>query len=29
MPIALQAGMWGLLSGSALLLGAFVGWSCR
>ncbi len=26
MPIALQAGLWGLLSGSALLLGALIGW---
>ena len=26
MPIALQAGLWGLLSGSALLLGAVIGW---
>jgi ZIP family zinc transporter len=26
MPIALQAGLWGLLSGSALLIGAAVGW---
>jgi ZIP family zinc transporter len=26
MPIALQAGLWGLLSGSALLIGALVGW---
>lgn len=26
MPMALQAGLWGLLSGSALLLGALVGW---
>ncbi|NJC06269.1 ZIP family zinc transporter [Sphingomonas kaistensis] len=26
MPIALQAGLWGLLSGSALVLGALVGW---
>ncbi|RST32181.1 ZIP family zinc transporter [Sphingomonas ginkgonis] len=26
MPLALQAGLWGLLSGSALLLGAAVGW---
>ncbi|WP_426267348.1 ZIP family metal transporter [Sphingomonas sp. LHG3443-2] len=26
MPVALQAGLWGLLSGSALLLGALVGW---
>jgi ZIP family zinc transporter len=25
-PIALQAGLWGLLSGSALLLGAAIGW---
>lgn len=26
MPVALQAGLWGLLSGSALLIGAFAGW---
>jgi ZIP family zinc transporter len=26
MPVSLQAGLWGLLSGSALLLGALVGW---
>lgn len=26
MPIALQAGLWGLLAGSALLLGALIGW---
>jgi zinc transporter, ZIP family len=26
MPIALQAGLWGLLSGSALLIGAIIGW---
>lgn len=26
MPMALQAGLWGLLSGSALLLGAAIGW---
>lgn len=26
MPIALQAGLWGLLSGSALLIGALLGW---
>jgi ZIP family zinc transporter len=26
MPIAIQAGLWGLLSGSALLLGALIGW---
>lgn len=26
MPVALQAGAWGLLSGSALLIGALVGW---
>jgi len=26
MPMALQAGLWGLLSGSALLLGALIGW---
>jgi ZIP family zinc transporter len=26
MPVAIQAGLWGLLSGSALLLGALVGW---
>ena len=25
-PLALQAGLWGLLSGSALLIGALVGW---
>ncbi|HEY0414091.1 MAG TPA: ZIP family zinc transporter [Allosphingosinicella sp.] len=25
-PMAIQAGLWGLLSGSALLLGALVGW---
>jgi ZIP family zinc transporter len=29
MPLALQAGLWGLLSGSALLLGAAVGWFTR
>jgi ZIP family zinc transporter len=26
MPVALQAGLWGLLSGSALLIGAAIGW---
>jgi ZIP family zinc transporter len=26
MPIAIQAGLWGLLSGSALLIGALAGW---
>ena len=26
MPIAIQAGLWGFLSGSALLIGAVVGW---
>jgi ZIP family zinc transporter len=26
MPISIQAGLWGLLSGSALLIGAAVGW---
>ena len=26
MPVALQAGLWGLLSGSALLIGAGIGW---
>jgi ZIP family zinc transporter len=26
MPMSIQAGLWGLLSGSALLLGAIVGW---
>ncbi len=26
MPMSVQAGLWGLLSGSALLLGALVGW---
>lgn len=26
MPMAIQAGLWGLLSGSALLLGAVIGW---
>jgi ZIP family zinc transporter len=26
MPVALQAGLWGLLSGSALLIGALIGW---
>ena len=26
MPLALQAGLWGLLSGSALLIGALIGW---
>jgi ZIP family zinc transporter len=26
MPVALQAGLWGLLSGSALLIGALAGW---
>lgn len=26
MPVAIQAGLWGLLSGSALLIGAAVGW---
>jgi ZIP family zinc transporter len=25
-PVALQAGLWGLLSGSALLIGALIGW---
>lgn len=29
MPLALQAGLWGLLAGSALLLGAIVGWYVR
>lgn len=29
MPIALQAGFWGLLSGSALLIGAAIGWFVR
>jgi ZIP family zinc transporter len=29
MPIAIQAGLWGLLSGSALLIGAFAGWFLR
>ena len=29
MPVAVQAGLWGLLSGSALLLGALVGWYAR
>lgn len=29
MPLALQAGLWGLLSGSALLLGAGIGWFTR
>jgi ZIP family zinc transporter len=26
MPLAIQAGLWGLLSGSALLIGAAIGW---
>ncbi|MDB5697775.1 MAG: family zinc transporter [Alphaproteobacteria bacterium] len=26
MPVSLQAGLWGLLSGSALVLGAIIGW---
>jgi ZIP family zinc transporter len=26
MPVAIQAGLWGLLSGSALLIGALIGW---
>lgn len=26
MPVAIQAGLWGLLSGSALLMGALIGW---
>src|SRR3712207_5227749 len=26
MPLAIQAGLWGLLSGSALLIGALIGW---
>ena len=26
MPLALQAGLWGLVSGSALLIGALAGW---
>jgi ZIP family zinc transporter len=26
MPVAIQAGLWGLLSGSALLIGAMAGW---
>src|SRR3954452_17802092 len=26
MPMAIQAGLWGLLSGSALLIGAMAGW---
>jgi ZIP family zinc transporter len=26
MPLALQAGLWGLVSGSALVLGALIGW---
>ncbi len=26
MPLAVQAGLWGLLSGSALLIGALIGW---
>ena len=25
-PISLQAGLWGLVSGSALMIGAAVGW---
>lgn len=29
MPMALQAGLWGLLSGSALLIGALIGWFAR
>lgn len=29
MPVALQAGFWGLLSGSALVLGAVIGWFVR
>lgn len=29
MPLAIQAGLWGLLSGSALLIGALVGWFAR
>ncbi len=26
MPVSIQAGLWGLLSGSALLIGAAIGW---
>lgn len=26
MPVSLQAGLWGLLSGSALVMGALIGW---
>jgi ZIP family zinc transporter len=26
MPVSIQAGLWGLLSGSALLIGAALGW---
>lgn len=29
MPMALQAGLWGLLSGSALLIGALIGWNAH
>lgn len=29
LPVSLQAGLWGLLSGSALLIGAFVGYYLR
>ena len=29
MPLAVQAGLWGLLSGSALVLGASVAWFTR
>ena len=29
MPMAIQAGLWGLLSGSALLIGALIGWYAR
>jgi ZIP family zinc transporter len=29
MPLAIQAGFWGLLSGSALLIGALIGWFVR
>jgi len=29
MPVALQAALWGLLSGSALLIGAAIGWFAR
>ena len=29
MPVTIQAGLWGLLSGSALVLGACIAWFLR